>query len=70
MHGIQALTMIPDPRRRCGRHSPRFSLLAIVLIAAMHPQPPPQAGVERRGCAGRWSTVAVPPHARAAPSRS
>ena len=27
MHGIQALTMIPDPRRRCGRHSPRFSLL-------------------------------------------
>ena len=46
MHGIQALTMIPDPRRRCGRHSPRFSLLAIVLIAAMHPQPPRKRGLK------------------------
>jgi hypothetical protein len=36
MHGIQALTTIPDPRRRRGRHSPRISLLAIVLRAAMH----------------------------------
>ncbi len=36
MHGIQALTTLPDPRRRRGRHSPRFSLRAIVLRAAMH----------------------------------
>ena len=40
MHGIQALTTIPDPRRRRGRHSPLFGLLAIVLRAAMHPRPP------------------------------
>ncbi len=40
MHGIQALTTIPDPRRRRGRHSPRFSLRAIVLRAAMHPTIP------------------------------
>ena len=37
MHGIQTLTTIPDLRRRCGRHSPRVSLLSIVLRAAMHP---------------------------------
>jgi len=40
MHGIQALTTIPDPRRRCGRHSPLVSLLSIVLRAAMHPSTP------------------------------
>jgi hypothetical protein len=40
MHGIQTLTTIPDLRRRCGRHSPRVSLLSIVLRAAMHPRPP------------------------------
>jgi len=40
MHGIQALTTIPDPRRRRGRHSSRVSLLAIVLRAAMHPPDP------------------------------
>ena len=37
MHGIQALTTIPDPHRRRDRHYPRFGLLAIVLRAAMHP---------------------------------
>ena len=35
MHGIQALTTIPDPRRRRGRHYPLFGLLAIVLRAAI-----------------------------------
>ena len=35
MHGIQALTTIPDPRRRHGRCCPLVSLLAIVLRAAM-----------------------------------
>jgi hypothetical protein len=41
MHGIQALTTIPDPHSRRGRHSPLVSLLAIVLLAAMHPPTPP-----------------------------
>jgi hypothetical protein len=36
MNVIQALTTIPDPRRRRGRHYPLFGLLAIVLRAAMH----------------------------------
>jgi len=36
MNVIQALTTIPDPRSRRGRHYPRFSLLPIVLRAAMH----------------------------------
>ncbi len=36
MHGIQALTTIPDPRRRRSRHSPLLSLLTLVLRAAMH----------------------------------
>ena len=36
MNGIQALTTIPDPRSRRGRHYPLFGLLAIVLLAAMH----------------------------------
>ncbi len=44
MHGIQALTTIPNPRRRRGHHSPRISLLAIVLRAAMHPLDPPTYG--------------------------
>ena len=35
MHGIQALTTIPDPHRRHGRRCPFISLLAIVLRAAM-----------------------------------
>ncbi len=45
MHTIQVLTTIPDPRRRRGRHSPRFSLRAIVLLAAMHPDPPHAGGL-------------------------
>jgi len=36
MNVIQALKTIPDPRSRRGRHYPLFSLLAIVLLAAMH----------------------------------
>ena len=36
MNVIQALTTIPDPRRRRGRQYPLFGLLAIVLLAAMH----------------------------------
>ena len=36
MHGIQALTTIPDPRSRRGRHSLRVSLLSIVLRAAIY----------------------------------
>ena len=36
MNVIQALTTIPDPRRRRGRQYPLFGLLAIVLRAAMH----------------------------------
>ena len=36
MNVIQALTTIPDPRSRRGRHYPLFGLLAIVLRAAMH----------------------------------
>jgi len=37
MNVIQALTTIPDPCRRCGHRYPLFSLLAVVLRAAMHP---------------------------------
>ncbi len=40
MHVAQALTTIPHLRRRRGRHYPRFSLLAIVLLAAMPPSDP------------------------------
>jgi len=36
MNVIQALTTIPDPRRRRGRHYPLYGLLAIALLAAMH----------------------------------
>jgi len=55
MRGIQALTTIPDPRRRCGRLSPRVSLLAIVLRAAMHPPDPRKRGTERDwGVRGMW----------------
>ena len=47
MHGIQALTTIPDPRCRHERRYPLVSLLAIVLRTAMHPPTLPQARVER-----------------------
>ncbi len=45
MPGIQALTTLPDPRRRRGRHYPLFGLRAIVLRAAMHGE---------RSFRGRW----------------
>ncbi len=40
MPGIQALTTLPDPRRRHGRHYPLYGFLAIVLLVAMHPPTP------------------------------
>jgi hypothetical protein len=61
MHGIQALTMIPDPRRRRSRHSPRISLLAIVLRAVMHPPTPSASALKCR--------VFVLPHSEAAALR-
>ncbi len=43
MNVIHALEAIPNPRHRRGRRYPLYGLLAVVILAAMHPSQSPLA---------------------------